>query len=298
MTPLPAVPRHHGLPGTMAADPWKSHAARIVAVRPETPGVRSYDLEIRDEALRHAYAFLPGQFNMLLLPGIGEAAISIASDPASPALLTHTVRAVGNVTRALERLAAGDEILLRGPYGNPWPLGALAGGDVVFVAGGLGLASQRAAILEIARRRGDFGRVVVLHGAKAPEGLLYPGEYDLWRRAGIEVFVTVDAAPSPEAGRPVWDGPVGFVTDRLAALSFAAPPGVLCCGPDPMMAAVARTAAGMGIGPERLWVSMERNMSCAVGQCGLCQFGPFFVCLDGPVFRYDSVATLMGVPCL
>ena len=298
MSPLSPVPRHHGLPGTMAADPWKSHAARIVAIRPETPGVRSYDLELRDEALRNAYAFAPGQFNMLLLPGIGEAAISIASDPASPRLLTHTVRAVGNVTRAMERLSVGDEILLRGPYGNPWPLDSLRGSDVVFVAGGLGLASQRAAILEIARRRADFGRVVVLHGAKTPEGLLYPGEYAAWRRAGIEVLVTVDAAPATREGESPWDGPVGFVTDSLAGLSFAGPPAVLCCGPDPMMAAVARTARGIGSGGDRLWVSMERNMSCAVGQCGLCQFGPFFVCLDGPVFRYDAVAALLGVKCL
>ena len=289
MTPLSPAPRHHGLPASMAADPWKSHAARVVAIRPETPGVRSYDLELRDAALRGVYAFRPGQFNMLLVPGIGEAAISIASDPASPRLLTHTVRAVGNVTSAMERLRVGDEILLRGPYGNPWPLDRLGHGDVVFVAGGLGLASQRAAILEIAARRGEFGRVVILHGAKTPEGLLYPGEYDAWRRADIEVFETVDA---PSAG---WTGRVGLVTDLLASLSFAAPPGLLCCGPDPMMAAVARTAAGKGIGPERLWVSMERNMSCAVGQCGLCQFGPFFVCLDGPVFRYDSVAALLGV---
>lgn len=292
MTTLPPVPRHPGLPASMAADPWTSHAARIVAKRPETPGVTSYDLEIGDERIRDGYRFVPGQFNMLHLPGIGEAAISIASDPARPRRLTHTVRAVGNVTQACERLAVGDEILLRGPYGNSWPLAELAGGDVVVVAGGLGLASQRAAVLEMVGRRASFRRVVVLHGAKSPEGLLYGDEYDAWRRAGIEVHLTVDAADA------AWRGRVGFVTDLLAGLSFGAPPGLLCCGPDPMMAAVARTAGGMGIGPERVWVSLERNMSCAVGQCGLCQFGPFFVCLDGPVFRYDSVAALMGVKCL
>lgn len=289
MNPAPPAPARIPSPARIAADPWRSHAARIVGLRREGPGVRSYDLEIRDAAVRSGYAFAPGQFNMLLLPAIGEAAISISSDPARPATLTHTVRAVGNVTRAMERLGVGDEILLRGPYGTPWPLDGLVGSDVVFVAGGLGLASQRAAILEIVRRRGDFGRVLVLHGAKAPDGLLYPGEYDFWRSAGIEVGLAVD---EPVEG---WAGRVGFVTDLLAAERFAAPPGILCCGPDAMMAAVARTAAALGVGGERIWVSMERNMSCAVGQCGLCQFGPFFVCLDGPVFRHDRVAALLGV---
>lgn len=280
------------LPGSLAADPWRSHAARIVAIRDEAPGVRGYDLELCDSAIRETYRFRPGQFNMLLLPGVGEAAISIASDPETPHRLTHTVRAVGNVTDALARRSEGDEILLRGPFGTPWPLEALAGGDVIVVAGGLGLASQRAAILALARRRGDYRRVVVLAGAKAPSGLLYAGEDDAWRAAGIEVERVVESA---DGG---WRGAVGLVTELVARCVAGPRAGVLCCGPDGMMRAVAAAAAGVGIGAERVWVSMERPMSCAVGQCGLCQFGPFFVCLDGPVFRYDRVARLMEVPGL
>lgn len=280
-------------PASLIADPWTTHPAVIVAIRDETPGVRSYDLELVDADLRAAYRFVPGQFNMLYLPGIGEAAISISSDPATPTLLTHTVRAVGNVTDALARLGVGERIFLRGPYGRPWPLAELCGGDLVVVAGGLGLASQRAAILDIARHRGRFGRVTILHGAKTPSALLYPAEYDAWRRAAIDVECTVDVA---EAG---WTGSVGLVTDLLATLSLE--PGrsaVLCCGPDPMMAGVAKGAASRGLRPEAVWVSLERNMSCAVGQCGLCQFGPFFVCLDGPVFRFDRIDKLLGVRCL
>lgn len=280
------------LPGSLAADPWRSHAARIVAIRDEAPGVRGYDLELCDSAIRGTYHFRPGQFNMLLLPGVGEAAISIASDPETPHRLTHTVRAVGNVTDALARCSEGDEILLRGPFGTPWPLEALEGGDVIVVAGGLGLASQRAAILALARRRGDYRRVVVLAGAKVPSGLLYAGEDAAWRAAGIEVERVVE---SPDGG---WRGAVGLVTDLVARIGDGKSSGVLCCGPDGMMRAVAAAAAGVGICPERVWVSMERPMSCAVGQCGLCQFGPFFVCLDGPVFRYDRVARLMEVPGL
>ncbi len=280
-------------PTTLSADPWQTHAAEIIDIREETPGVRSYDLRIVDAAVRTRYGFAPGQFNMLYLPGIGEAAISISSDPASPELLTHTVRAVGNVTQALGRLLVGEQIFLRGPYGQPWPLGELSDGDVIVVAGGLGLASQRAAILDIARRRDRFGRVTILHGAKTPSGLLYPSEYDAWRQAGIDVECTVDAT---EEG---WTGSVGLVTDLLATLPLdPGKSGILCCGPDPMMAGVAKGAMKRGLGPETVWVSLERNMSCAVGQCGLCQFGPFFVCLDGPVFRYDRIEKLLGVRCL
>ena len=287
MTTLPTG--RAALPGSLAADPWRSHAASIVAIREEAPGVRGYDLEIRDRAVRDAFRFLPGQFNMLLLPGIGEAAISIASDPQFPARLTHTVRAVGNVTAALARLSVGDEILLRGPFGTPWPLEALSGGDVFVVAGGLGLASQRAAILALARRRRDYRRVVVLAGAKSPAGLLYAAEDAAWRSAGIEVERVVEVADAS------WRGPVGLVTELVARAAGGERTGLLCCGPDGMMRAVAGVAAAAGIPAERVWVSMERPMSCAVGQCGLCQFGPFFVCLDGPVFRYDRVARLMEV---
>ena len=292
MNPSPLTTRRPG-PTTLSADPWQTHSGSIVAIRDETPGVRSYDLSIVDAGVRERYAFAPGQFNMLYLPGIGEAAISISSDPATPQLLTHTVRAVGNVTDALARLVVGDRIFLRGPYGKPWPLGDLAGGDLIFVAGGLGLASQRAAILDVARHRDRFGRVTILHGAKTPSGLLYPSEYAAWREAGIDVDCTVDA---PEAG---WTGSVGLVTDLLARLPLEpGRSGILCCGPDPMMAGVATGAAKRGLGPEAVWMSLERNMSCAVGQCGLCQFGPFFVCLDGPVFRYDRIEKLLGVRCL
>ena len=292
MNPPPLTTGRPG-PTTLSADPWQTHAGSIVAIRSETPGVRSYDLSIVDAAVRTRYAFAPGQFNMLYLPGIGEAAISISSDPATPDLLTHTVRAVGNVTDALARLVVGDRIFLRGPYGKPWPLEDLAGGDLIFVAGGLGLASQRAAILDVARHRDRFGRVTILHGAKTPSGLLYPSEYDAWRQAGIDVECTVDAPDS------AWTGAVGFVTDLLAKLPLdPVKSGILCCGPDPMMAGVAKGAAKRGLGPEAVWMSLERNMSCAVGQCGLCQFGPYFVCLDGPVFRYDRIEKLLGVRCL
>lgn len=274
-------------------DPWRSHAARILRITPEVPGVRTYDLEFTDEEIRAGYRFAAGQFNMLHLPGIGEAAISISSDAAAPQVLAHTVRAVGNVTDALARLDVGDGVLLRGPFGRPWPVEAIRGRHVVVVGGGLGLASQRTAILGLARQRQHHASVTILHGAKTPAGLFYTAEYGAWRAAGIDVRPTVDE------GDLAWRGPVGLVTDLFAGLAIdPANAAVLCCGPDPMMAAVARAAAGVGIAGRDVYVSLERNMACAVRHCGLCQLGPHFVCQDGPVFAYDSIAALLAVPHL
>lgn len=282
-TPHPTSP--HG-------DPWRSHATRIVSITDETPGVRTYELAFEEPGVRDAYRFAAGQFNMLYVPGIGEAAISISSDPAATATLAHTVRAVGNVTDALTRHRVGDQVFVRGPFGTPWPVEAAGGRDVVIVAGGLGLASQRAAILRLASGRA-CRRVAVLHGAKRPEGLLYVREYDEWRAAGVDVRTTVDVADAD------WTGRIGLVTALLAdAIRDPACTTLLCCGPDPMMVGVAEASIASGVAPHDVHLSLERNMACAVAHCGLCQFGPTFVCRDGPVLRYDRIAPLMRIPQL
>jgi len=302
-------------PPPLGPSPWAAHVMRIAAFRPEIDGVQTIDLVFRDGPPPGGYRFLPGQFNMLCLPGIGEAAISIASDPAVAAPVGHTFRAVGNLTNALARLGVGDEVILRGPFGTAWPLDALVGRDLVIAAGGLGLASMRAAILHVAARRGDYGHVAVLHGAKTPAGLLYTAEYAGWREAGLDVRVIVDAV-DPTAQEP-WEGPVGFVPALLDGLTLAhGRTSLLCCGPEPMMQAVVERAVEMAGGPGPailaggpgadslasgpaadidIWLSLERNMACAAGFCGLCQFGPEFVCRDGPVFCHDRIARLLAV---
>ena len=294
-------------PATLGPSPWTAHVMRIVDARPEIAGVQTLDLEFRDGPPAGGYRFLPGQFNMLCLPGIGEAAISIASDPGVAAPVGHTFRAVGNLTTALAGLGVGAEVILRGPFGTAWPLATMVGRDLVFAAGGLGLASLRAAILHVAGHREAYGRVAVLHGAKRPADLLYTAEYDAWRAAGLDVRVIVDA--TDPASPAAWTGPVGFVPALLDGLPIA--PGrtsLLCCGPEPMMqAVVARavadaarpapaTAAGHPVdGSLDVWLSLERNMACAAGFCGLCQFGPEFVCRDGPVFHHDRIARFLAI---
>ncbi len=279
-------------PSATTPDPWRAHASRIVSIRDETPGVKTYELEFEEASARTGYSFAAGQFNMLYLPGIGEAAISVSSDPDRRETIAHTVRAVGNVTDALTRLAVHDHLFIRGPFGTPWPVSAAGGRDVVIVAGGLGLASQRAAIEQLSRRA-DGGKTIVLHGAKRPEGLLYASEYDRWRAAGIDVHTVVDE------GDAAWTGRVGLVTHLLADLPLdPSATTIFCCGPDAMMVGVAEAAMARGVSAEHVCLSLERNMACAVAHCGLCQFGPHFVCRDGPVLRYDRIASLMRVPQL
>jgi NAD(P)H-flavin reductase len=260
----------------------------VRAITPETPGVQTYDLSFDDPAV--GYAFRPGQFNMVYLPGIGESAISVSSDPAEPAKLRHTIRAVGNVTRAMTRLRPGDKLGVRGPFGTAWPVDEFRGKDVVVAAGGLGLAPLRPTLYHFVGHRAEYGRITLLFGARTPADLLYATEYDAWRAAGIDVQVIVNV------GSPDWRGPIGFVTTPLANLPLdPARTGVLTCGPEVMMRFVAERAMNRGIPAGTVFVSLERNMNCAVGLCGHCQFGPAFVCKDGPVFPFDRVRRLMLV---
>lgn len=283
-SPSPAPPPAAG------NDAWHNHVTMIAAIRDEVADVRTYDLVFRDPAAATDYVFAPGQFNMLYLPGIGEAAVSISSDPRDRGRVCHTVKAVGNVTQALARLREGDEVVVRGPFGTPWPLEGLRGQDVVIATGGVGLASVRAAILHVVHNRGDYGRVAMLFGAKTPQGLLYARDYDDWRRAGIDLRLTVDE------GGGSWTGNVGLLPALLDGLDLeAAHTSLLCCGPEPMMLAVAKRARVAGVAAANIHLSMERNMSCAARLCGLCQFGPEFVCRDGPVLAYDRLARFLDV---
>jgi NAD(P)H-flavin reductase len=283
MSALGAAPVHGG------SDAWAMQPARILTVRPEIRDVCTYELAFEDDVTRRSFAFQPGQFNMLYLPGIGEAAISISSDPSRTDSLLHTVRAVGSVTRALTRLHVGDQILLRGPFGSCWPLETVGGHDLVIAAGGLGLAPLRPVLYEVARRRDRYRRVTLLYGARTPSDLLYTGEYEAWRSAGLDVRTTVDL------GDERWTGRIGVVTTLLDGLDLdVAETRLFTCGPEIMMRFVIYAALARKVNQEHLFLSLERNMNCAVGLCGHCQFGPRFVCKDGPVFRYDVLEPFLA----
>ncbi len=238
-----------------------------------------------------AFSFAPGQFNMLYVFGVGEVAISISGDPARGDRLVHTTRAVGTVTRAMQRLTRGGSLGVRGPFGTAWPLTEARGRDVVVIAGGIGLAPLRPVLYAIAADRRAFGRVVLLYGARGPADVLYGRELERWRhRHDITIEVTLDHAARG------WTGDVGVVTTLVPRAPFDPANAVaMICGPEIMMRFAAAALAARGVPEARIWVSLERNMKCAVGWCGHCQLGPEFVCKDGPVFPYPRVQRLLTV---
>jgi NAD(P)H-flavin reductase len=265
-------------------NPWKVHLSRIREIRQEVPGIATYELAFEDEPFGRRYRFRPGQFNMMYLPGYGEAAISISSDPARQQTLAHTVRVVGNVTRALNRLHVGDQVGLRGPFGTCWPMESCEGMDIVVAAGGVGLAPLRPALYHIINHRQQYGRVFLLYGARTPNDLLYASEYDAWRDAGIEVEITVDLGDSD------WGGHIGVVPMLFYRLRLE--PDRTCvftCGPEIMMRFVIFEAFARRVPEDRVYLSMERKMMCGMGFCGHCLLGPAFVCKDGPVFTYQQM---------
>lgn len=273
-----------------ASSPWRPHVVSIGEVCPEVPGIATYRMIFDDPAVGAGYRFRPGQFNMLYLPGIGEVAISISSDPEEPGVLLHTIRAAGSVTQALTRKKVGDRLGLRGPYGSHWPMETCKGMDVVIACGGVGLAPLRPALCHLLRHRSDYGRVFLLYGARTPGDLLYAGEFDAWREADIEISTTVDI------GDPDWRGNIGVVPVLFYRLRLnPSRTVVLTCGPEIMIRFVVFEALARKIPAARIFLSMERNMNCAIGHCGHCQLGPEFVCKDGPVFTYRQLAPYMHV---
>jgi len=268
--------------------PWE---AEVVEATTESPGIVTLWLRATDPELRAAYRFEPGQFNMLYLFGVGEVPISISSDPDEPEVLGHTVRAVGRVTDQLVALGPGDRLGVRGPFGTPWPLARAEGRDLLVVTGGLGCAPVVSVIDYVMARRERFGKLTILQGVKHSQDLIWRQRYQQWARAAnTEVGLAADVAGAN------WPGHVGLVTELFDR--FALDPATtetMMCGPEPMMRAAARDLEGRGFDPGAVWLSMERNMHCAVARCGHCQFGPHFVCRDGPIFSYERIRELLAV---
>ena len=276
-------------PVPSAVDAMRPVVCRVVSVARELKDVTTLVLEPpADEA---PFTFLPGQFNMLWAPGVGESAISISGSADEPRRIVHTIRSIGPVTQALCGLNRGDELAIRGPFGTAWPVAEAEGHDVVFVAGGIGLAPLRPALLHVLARRNRYGRVALLYGARSPADLLFQKDLESWRgRFDVTVEVTVDRA---EAG---WHGRVGFVTNLVDLPQLSPSESVaFVCGPELMMRFSCRELARRGIPTDRIHVSLERNMKCGCGLCGHCQLGPVFVCKDGPVFPLQEVAGLVTV---
>ena len=267
------------LPASMLPRPF-----RIIRLRRELPDVFTWELEPADGGA--PLEFTPGQFNMLYLHGVGEVPMSISGDPAGDTLV-HTIRAVGAVTDVMLKLRKGDEIGIRGAYGVGWPVEKAEGSDLLIVAGGLGLAPLRPAIYHVLANRARYGSVAIYYGARTPADILFRKELERWRgRFDLFVEATVDAADTSWAGR------VGVVPKLIDPRAHRFDPDhsvAFICGPEVMMRFTVSKLQEHGVPDTQLFVSMERNMHCAVGLCGHCQLGPEFICKDGPVFSFDRI---------
>lgn len=263
--------------------------ARVARRIRDLPDTVTLEMVSADGAPLMRYA--PGQFTTMYVLGVGEIPVSISGDASDATRLVQTVRAVGKVSEAVTRLSAGDTLGLRGPYGTAWPVAEGFGRDVVVVAGGLGLAPLRPALYQLRAERKQFGKVVLLYGTRRPEEILYRRQLEAWRRQlDMEIEVTVDHANTD------WRGNVGVVTKLIPRLGVdAANAMALVCGPEIMMRYAASALHDLGMPEETIHLSLERNMKCAVGLCGHCQFAGSFICKDGAVMRYDRVRRLLGL---
>jgi NAD(P)H-flavin reductase len=269
--------------------------ATIKWIKKETRDTFTSALKINSREIQRAYRFIPGQFNMLYVPGVGEVPISISSSPLDHDLM-HTVRVAGEVTTVLSGLRAGDVIGMRGPFGRGWPLEEAEDFDLLIVAGGIGIAPLRSVARHIlkthaSKKRDAHPRRMLLYGAKTPKDIVFRDEFPRYRDL-VEVLLTVDRADPEE----YWRGETGLVTKLFDRLSI----DPLCtivfmCGPEIMMQTSVRELIVRGVPEERIFISLERNMNCGVGLCGHCFFGPKFVCKDGPVFRFSEIGGIMGI---
>lgn len=262
------------------------HQAIIKDIKKETHNTNTYVIEYTDAELRKQFAVKPGQFMMLSLLGIGEAALSL-SDTSNSGVVTTTIRNVGNVTNAIFRLKKEDSIGMRGPYGTGWPLDIAKGKNVLIVAGGMGLAPLRGVINEIIANRKNYGHLELIYGSRTPDDMVFKSEYGKWHQIkNSKVHLTVDAVPFGEQ----WGCKVGLVTSCFPDMKTRYHNAIaFLCGPEIMMRFAAKCLETIGFKDNQIFVSLERRMKCGFGKCGHCQIGLKYVCKDGPVFSYADI---------
>lgn len=261
---------------------------KIVARQEESSDIFTLTLAFSDNQYQD-YSFQPGQFNMLYLFGVGEVPISILSHGENNRLYAHTIRRVGRVTQGLSLLQVGDQIGLRGPFGRGWPLKQAEGKDVLIITGGLGCAPSVSIIHHILKHRASFGRLVILQGVKHSDDLIFKKQYAQWA-----ALPNVQVALAADSSKPNWPGHTGLITELLDQVNIDVH-NTLCmmCGPEGMMRAAVQRLTQLQFPEEAIYLSLERNMECAVGHCGHCQFGGDFICKEGPVFSYPEVKALL-----
>ncbi|MBS0287853.1 MAG: FAD/NAD(P)-binding protein [Proteobacteria bacterium] len=252
---------------------------RIKEVKQESHDVYTLILATKQNS---PFVFKPGQFNMLSAFGIGEAAISISSDPNNTEQFSHTIRMVGQVTNNLQQLKINELVTLRGPFGTPWPLAQAKGMRVLLIAGGIGVAPLRSVIYALLAQINDYESIDLIYGARTPDDLIFQDEIKSWQKK-INVTITVDHAKN-------WSGNIAVVTQFIPqAVKDGENTLVMLCGPEIMMRFSYYALQEANVPTNNIYFSMERNMQCGIGHCGHCQWGPFFICKDGPVMNFKEI---------
>ena len=259
----------------------------ITDIRTETPDVKTFRVVGRDG--KKLFEHMPGQCAFVSVPGVGEAMFSITSSPTNTEFQEFSIKRCGTLTDYLHNMTAGEEITVRGPYGNSFPVEtALKGQNLLFIAGGIGLAPLRSVINYVLDKRENYGSVDILYGSRSMDDLVQLKEIqEVWAKTpGVDVYLTIDR-PQDD-----WDGHVGFVPSYLKELEFATDKTVLVCGPPIMIKFVLAALTEMGFDKTQVYTTLELRMKCGVGKCGRCNIGSKYVCKDGPVFRFDQLDEL------
>jgi NAD(P)H-flavin reductase len=266
------------------------HIVVIDKIIDETPTIRTFHFNFKDEKLRSGFDFESGQFAELSVFGIGEATFCITSSPTRRDHLECTVNRVGMVTRAMHRLSVGDEIGFRGPYGNSFPMESLKGKNLLFIGGGIGLAPLRSLIWNVLDHREDYTKVHIIYGARTPVDLCFKYDLDTWQRdETVELITTIDREHED------WKGRVGLVPQVLEQVGPSAKDTVaIVCGPPIMIRFTFPVLDKLGFTPEQMITTLEKRMKCGVGKCGRCNIGDLYVCRDGPVFTYEQIKAFIS----
>lgn len=259
---------------------YQPFPAIILRVITENTQIKTFELAFVDPARNESFSYSPGQFMMVSVPHCGEAPISISSSPTRPGSISLSVRKTGKLTNAMHLLKKGETVALRGPYGKPFPVDSLKNRDLLFVAGGIGLAPLRSVISYCLDKPDDYRKITLLYGSRSPDDIAFKKDLDNWQKnKGVECLLTVDAAG------PGWQGPVGVVTTLFNKISAdPARTSALICGPSLMIRFVLAELIRMGFKDEDILTTLERHMKCGIGICRHCQMDSTLVCLDGPVF--------------
>ena len=261
------------------------HIAVIEKIIEETPAVRTYHFNFKDEKLREEFTFESGQFGEYSVFGAGEAPFCISSSPTRRDHLEFAVQRVGKVTNALSRLGEGTEIGFRGPYGNSFPLDVLEGKNLVFVGGGIGLAPLRSLIWNVIDNRDKYGNIDIIYGARTPTDLCFKYDLDAWNENE-----TVNMVTTIDRGDDNWQGKVGVVPKILEEVAPSAKnAAAIVCGPPIMIRFTFPVLEKLGFTPEQMLTTLEKRMKCGIGKCGRCNIGNLYVCRDGPVFSYAQI---------